>query len=42
VGGWVGGGGLITSFNIYISNVKKFTSKTNEEGEGKKKYFFAI
>jgi hypothetical protein len=27
-------GGRITSFNIYIFHVKKFTSKINEEGEG--------
>jgi hypothetical protein len=26
-------GGLITSFNIYIFHVKRFTSKRTEEGE---------
>ena len=34
--GWARGG-LITSFNIYISHVKKlhlFSSKINEEGKG--------
>jgi hypothetical protein len=38
--GWVDGrargearGGLVTFFNIYISNVKVFTSKITEEGE---------
>ena len=43
VGEWVGEGmggysrargGRITSFNIYLFHVKKFTSKINEEGEG--------
>jgi len=39
VGEEVGGysrarGGLITSFNIYISHVKFFTSKINKEGGG--------
>ena len=29
---WVGG--LVPPFNIYISHVKHFTSKINEEGEG--------
>jgi hypothetical protein len=36
--GWAGKGcvrdGLKPSFNIYISHVKHFTSKINEEGEG--------
>jgi hypothetical protein len=29
----VGEGGLTTSFNIYMSHVKVFTSKNTEEGE---------
>jgi hypothetical protein len=36
--GWANGG-LIASFNIYISHVKKFTSKTNEEGGGFRNFF---
>ena len=31
---WARSGLIITCFNIYISHIKKFTSKINEEGEG--------
>ncbi len=35
-------GGLITSFNIYISHVKFFTSKINKEGGGLSDLFFGF
>jgi hypothetical protein len=35
-------GGLITSFNLYISYVKQSTSKTNEEGEGLHEFVFGF
>ena len=39
--GWVRGG-LITGFDRYISHVKKFTSKINEEGGTLRKKFLGF